>query len=120
MPPSLDKRALNEACRAFARRALGEARLVDVSKLEALTKQCAEVAADAVAIADERGRDPNLVTRAVHYLCTCESLPPDAGTPLSFYEMLSILVELACPTKEVAGGNAAFGADIELGFRNAT
>ena len=120
MAPPLNERALNEACRAFAHRALAQGTLVDVSRIEALAQQCVEVAAEGVNAAVEAGRDPNLVVRAVQFLCTCDSLPPNAGTPLKFYEMLSALMELACPTKAVASSNAAFFADIDFGFRNAT
>jgi|SRR5690242_17845595 hypothetical protein len=120
MPPSLNLQALDEACRTFARRALAEATLVDVAAVDKLAKRCVDVAVELATVALEARRDPNLVTRAVRYLCTCDTLPPAAGTALKFYEMLGVLIELACPTPEIAKANAAFFDDIQLGFHNAT
>ena len=115
MPPRLDQAALHEACRKLAHRVLGEGKLVDVSAIEGVAQEYVEIATEEAASVSDAGRDPNLITRAVLYLSTCNTLPPTGGAALRFYEMLAALVELACPTEDVARTNAAFFRDINKG-----
>src|SRR3954471_19662991 len=112
MPPRLDQAALREACRKLAHRVLAEGTLAEVSAIDSMAREFLAIATEQVAPVSEAGRDPNVVARAVQYLGTCDTLPPMAGTALQFYEMLSALLELASPSKEVATANAAFFRDI--------
>ena len=64
-----------------------------------------------------QSRDPNMITRAVSYLAHAHTLPPTGADVSWFREMLSALIELACPNSVRREEDEGLYRDIEDGIR---
>ena len=65
----------------------------------------------------DQERDPNMITRAVSYLAHAHAIPPMGVDVFWFREMLSALIELACPNTQGRKEDSHFYSDIETGLQ---
>lgn len=109
--------ALKQACLAVAKRIAWRDGPVD----EVLAASFAEILYKEALFHEEfiRGqdRDPNMITRAVSYLAHAHAIPPIGVDVFWFREMLSALVELACPNTPGRREDEQFYRDIEEGLQ---
>lgn len=107
--------ALGEACHALARCVYPGAMQVSPDIAETLAHQFETIALRYVDFVAGQGRDPNLITRAVHYLAEAHGLQQRGTDPAWFGQMLACLIELAVPTSIYGGEALGFLDDIGQG-----
>jgi hypothetical protein len=116
MSERLDEQALQEACLDLARVVLaaGHAQ-VSMDILETLADRFQREVADFAPGIARAGRDPNLLTRAVHYIIDAHALPL-MGTDMEWFrQALVCLVELAVPGIALSDKGGAFLRDVQFG-----
>jgi hypothetical protein len=117
MTDRLDEDALQDACLDLARVVLaaGHAQ-VSNDILETLADRFHREVADFAPGIARAGRDPNLLTRAVHYIVDAHALPL-MGTDMEWFrQALVCLVELAAPGIALSDKVGAFLRDVQLGI----
>jgi hypothetical protein len=112
---TLNLAALREACLLLARRVLLE-------RSEGPSDRAQELAADFEDLVQENlleqlapGRDPNLIIRVVQFLAQSDSATPFEPYDQWFFGVALTLMELACPSAEMATACAGLYADIATG-----
>lgn len=113
----LDEDLLRQACIDLARVVLAAGQ-PEVSNdiLETLADRFYKEVADFAPGIARAGRDPNLLTRAVHYLIDAHALPL-MGTDMEWFrQALVCLVELAVPGIALSNEGGAFLRDVRLGI----
>lgn len=112
----LHRAALGEACREFADCVYPGAMEVSSDIVETFACKLEEIALGHVDFVVALGRDPNLVTRAVHYLREAHGLP-GRGIDLTWFgQMLECLVELAVPGSTYSSDALLFLSDVREGI----
>ena len=117
MTERLDEQGLQDACQELARvvRAAGQPQ-VSNDILETLADRFFREVVDFAPGIARAGRDPNLLTRAVHYLNDAHALPL-MGTDMEWFrQALVCLVELAVPGIALSEQGGAFLRDVQLGI----
>ncbi|MFC5462675.1 hypothetical protein [Massilia niabensis] len=107
--------ALSEACHGLARCVYPGSMQVSSDIAETLAHQFEKIALRHVDFVVGQGRDPNLITRAVHYLAEAHGLQHRGSDPTWFGQMLACLIELAVPTSMYGGDALDFLSDIQQG-----
>ncbi|WAC08067.1 MAG: hypothetical protein OS130_02410 [Thermodesulfobacteriota bacterium] len=107
---------LEEACFDLARSTKGEMRPVDISEITDLSKKFLAVALQEEEIGRELGVTIPLLTRAVHYLREAHAIPPMGGDIVWFKNMLTAVLEIACPNAGLDGQGKAFLRDLLKGI----
>jgi hypothetical protein len=117
MTERLDEQALQDACLDLARVVLAAGHSqVSNDILETLADRFHREVADFAPGIARAGRDPNLLTRAVHYIIDAHALPL-MGTDLEWFrQALVCLVELAVPGIALSDKGGAFLRDVQLGI----
>jgi hypothetical protein len=108
--------ALADACRELARCAYPGSTQVSPDIAETLAHQFEATALRHVVFVAGQGRDPNLVTRAVHYLAEAHGLQSRGIDAVSFGHMLDCVLELAVPNAILGGTALDFLDDIRHGI----
>lgn len=113
----LDEAALQDACLDLARVVLAAGQpQVSNDILETLADRFHREVVDFAPGIARAGRDPNLLTRAVHYLIDAHALPL-MGTDMEWFrQTLVCLVELAVPGIALSDKGGAFLRDVQLGI----
>jgi hypothetical protein len=112
----LNREELKAACYEVATNTMWERRPVDVASIEAVAAQFFKIAEENEEFIVGQGRDPNLIVRAVRYLNHAHAMPPMRDDTHWFYDMLQVLIELACPNTGASRELEAFYQDIEEGI----
>lgn len=117
MTERLDEQGLEDACLDLARVVLAAGHSqVSNDILETLADRFHREVADFAPGIARAGRDPNLLTRAVHYIIDAHALPL-MGTDLEWFrQALVCLVELAVPGIALSSKGGAFLRDVQLGI----
>ena len=117
MMERLDEAALQQACQELARVVLAAGQpQVSNDILETLADRFFREVVDFAPGVARAGRDPNLLTRAVHYLNDAHALPL-MGTDMEWFrQALVCLVELAVPGIALSEQGGAFLRDVRLGI----
>jgi hypothetical protein len=117
MTERFDDPALQDACLDLARVVLAAGHSqVSNDILETLADRFHREVADFAPGIARAGRDPNLLTRAVHYIIDAHALPL-MGTDLEWFrQALVCLVELAVPGIALSDKGGAFLRDVQLGI----
>jgi len=117
MSERFDDAALQDACLDLARVVLAAGHSqVSNDILETLADRFHREVADFAPGIARAGRDPNLLTRAVHYIIDAHALPL-MGTDLEWFrQALVCLVELAVPGIALSDKGGAFLRDVQLGI----
>jgi hypothetical protein len=117
MDQRLDEEGLQEACLDLARVVLAAGHSqVSNDILETLADRFHREVADFAPGIARAGRDPNLLTRAVHYIVDAHALPL-MGTDMEWFrQALVCLVELAAPGIALSDKGGAFLRDVQLGI----
>jgi hypothetical protein len=117
MDQRLDEEALQEACLDLARVVLAAGHSqVSNDILETLADRFHREVIDFAPGIARAGRDPNLLTRAVHYLIDAHALPL-MGTDMEWFrQALVCLVELSVPGIALSDKGGAFLRDVQLGI----
>ncbi len=120
MTERLDEQGLEDACLDLARVVLAAGQpQVSNDILETLADRFHREVADFAPGIARAGRDPNLLTRAVHYIIDAHALPL-MGTDMEWFrQALACLVELAVPGIALSARGAAFLHDVETGIQQA-
>lgn len=113
----LDQDDLRDACRDLARVVLAAGQpLVSNDILETLAARFEREAVDFAPMIARAGRDPNLLTRAMHYIIDAHALPL-MGTDVEWFrQTLACLVELAVPGIALSERSGQFLRDVQLGI----
>lgn len=112
----LDVPDLKEACFNLARNTMWERRPVDLAGIQAHADKLFNETEVFVEFVVGQGRDPNMVTRAVIYLDQIHAIPPMKNDVSWFYNMLSAVIELACPNMVTTKETLEIFKDIETGI----
>lgn len=72
----LRKGALNDACVGLAKQILSSRSGVSADLVETLAARFQDEALHHLEFTENQGRDPNLLTRAVHYIADSHAIPP--------------------------------------------
>jgi hypothetical protein len=112
----LDREELKSACYGVATNTMWAQRPVDVASIEAVAAEFFKIAADQEEFVRGQDRDPNLIVRAVWYLNHSHAMPPMRDDTQWFYDMLQVLVELACPNTGASPDLEPFFRDVEQGI----
>ncbi len=117
MTERLDEQGLQDACQELARVVLASGQpQVSNDILETLADRFFREVVDFAPGVARAGRDPNLLTRAVHYLNDAHALPL-MGTDMEWFrQALVCLVELAVPGIALSEQGGAFLHDVRLGI----
>ncbi|KFC75778.1 hypothetical protein [Massilia sp. LC238] len=118
MTERLDEQSLQDACQELARVVLAAGQpQVSNDILETLADRFFREVVDFAPGVARAGRDPNLLTRAVHYLNDAHALPL-MGTDMEWFrQALVCLVELAVPGIALSEQGGAFLRDVQLGIQ---
>lgn len=116
---NLNREELKAVCYEVARSAMWARRPVDVDKITELAEQFERIATDHCQRVISQGRDPNLITRAVHYLGRTLTPPPMGRGVSWFHGSLETLVGLACPAGRLDRNTALFLDDLAEGITRA-
>jgi hypothetical protein len=119
MEKKLDRRKLKAACLRVAKNTMWDTKPVDATPIPALAEQLFKIAKDHEEFLIGQGRDPNLITRAVLYLEYVHAIPPMKDRTNWFYDMLQVLIELACPNSVTPRRFESFYKDVERGIQEA-
>jgi len=103
---------LQAACYDVARETMRGRRPVDADEIQRLAERFFELATEQMQYVEGRGHPGAVVLRAVRYLGGAHAILPTRDTVFWFADMLSVLVELACPHSQPSPGNAQFYADL--------
>ena len=109
----MNRKELEAACYEVASNTMWDLRPVDVDAIEAHAAHLVKIAERHEEFIAGQGRDPNLIVRAVKYLNHCHAIPPMVDDTRWFSDMLSVLVELACPNTGASPDLEDFYCDIE-------
>lgn len=112
----LDREELKTVCYEVAKSAMWARRPVDVDKITSLAEQFERIATDHCERVISRGRDPNLITRAVGYLGRTLAPPPMGRGASWFHSSLETLIGLACPSGRLDRNTARFLDDLAEGI----
>jgi hypothetical protein len=112
----LYKGALNDACLELARQVLVTKSGASNDIVETLAAKFQDEALHHLDFIISQGRDPNILTRAVHYLVDAHAIPPMSSDISWFREMLTCLVELAVPNSGLTQKGAEFLTDVQIGI----
>jgi hypothetical protein len=112
----LNRKRLKAACHKVAKTTMWAQQPIDAALIEALAERFLKIAEHHEPFIVEQGRDPNLITRAVHYLAYSHAMPPMNDDTNWFSDMLDVLVELACPNSIGSRRLELFYRDIEEGI----
>jgi hypothetical protein len=112
----LNREELRAACYDVATNTMWVQRPVDVASIEAVSARFFKIAEDQEQFVTELGRDPNLIVRAVRYLNHAHAMPPMRDDTKWFYDMLQVLIDLACPNTGASPELEIFFRDIEEGI----
>jgi hypothetical protein len=117
MNERLDEAALQDACLDLARVVLAAGHSqVSNDILETLADRFQREVVDFAPGIARAGRDPHLLTRAVHYLIDAHALPL-MGTDMEWFrQTLVCLVELAVPGIALSDKGGAFLRDLQFGI----
>lgn len=117
MSERLDEQGLQDACQELARVVLAAGQpQVSNDILETLADRFFREVVDFAPGVARAGRDPNLLTRAVHYLNDAHALPL-MGTDMEWFrQALVCLVELAVPGIALSENGGAFLRDVQMGI----
>lgn len=117
MTERLDEQGLQDACQELARVVLAAGQpQVSNDILETLADRFYREVVDFAPGVARAGRDPNLLTRAVHYLNDAHALPL-MGTDMEWFrQALVCLVELAVPGIALSDKGGAFLRDVRFGI----
>jgi len=115
----LDHEALWTACFDAARKAMEDARPMDVERIRRLADTFYHFALEHMGRIRRQEREPDILVRAVAYLAQTHAIPAMHDSTEWFFFMLRALVELACPEKEQSRETMGFLADIEEGIGRA-
>lgn len=117
MAQSLDRDALKRACLEVAKSIAWRGGPVN----DVLAASFAEILYEEALFHEkfivDQDRDPNMITRAVGYLAHAHAIPPMGVDVFWFREMLSVLIELACPNAAGRKEDERLYRDIEDGIR---
>ena len=108
--------ALRDACRELARCAYPGSTQISPDIAETLDHQFETTALRHTDFVAGQGRDPNLVTRAVHYLAEAHGLQSRGIDAASFGHMLDCVLELAVPNMILGGEALGFLDDVQHGI----
>ena len=103
---------LQAACYDVSREALRGRRPVDADEIQRVAEKFYEIATEQVQHVEGKGYPAALVVRAVRYLGGAHAIPPTRDSIYWFADMLSVLVELACPNSRPSPRNAQFYSDL--------
>lgn len=112
----LRKGALNDACLELAKQVLSSPKGVSADLVETLAARFQDEALHHLEFIEGQGRDPNLLTRAVHYIADAHAIPPMGIDVIWFRSMLDFAVELAVPNSGLTDGGRAFLSDVQDGL----
>jgi hypothetical protein len=112
----LRKGALNDACVELAEQVLSSPQGVSTDLVETLAARYQAEALHHLEFIQGQGRDPNLLTRAVHYIANAHAIPPMGSDIIWFRSMMDFAVELAVPNSGLSNMGAAFLADVRDGL----
>lgn len=116
MTEQLYKGALNDACIALAKQVLWTSNGVSNDIVETLAARFQEEALHHFEFIIGQDRDPNMLTRAVHYLIDSHAIPPMGSDITWFRKMLSCLIELSVPNSGLTSKGAEFLRDLQVGI----
>ncbi len=103
---------LQAACYDVARETMRGRRPVDVDEIQRVAEKFYELATEQVQYVEGQGHSGALVLRAVHYLGGAHAILPTRDSVYWFADMLSVLVELACPHSQPSARNTLFYLDL--------
>ncbi len=112
----LDLPKLKRACFNVAQNTMYETKHVDVTSIESVANEFFEIAKGYEEFVVGLDRDPNLITRAVNYLAYAHTMPPMRNNTRWFSDMLTVIIEMACPDVVVMEEGMPFYRDIEKGI----
>jgi hypothetical protein len=112
----LRKGALNDACIQVAWQVLRSSKGVSTDLVETLASRYEQEALHHVESIQALGGDPNLLTRAVHFIADAHAIPPMGTDIIWFRNMLDFAVELAVPNAGLSNEAAAFLDDVRHGL----
>lgn len=115
----LDSDELKSACFDIARNTMWSQKPVDVDEITDLANRFENIARSHLEYIEDKGRDPNLITRAVRYLEHSQAIPAMGKDTDWFSEMLQALIELACPNVVLDKRAGEFLNDLEEGIAEA-
>lgn len=108
--------ALNDACVALAKSVYPGSMELSPDVIETLAYKYETIAIQYLDYIVMQGRDPNILTRAVTYLCDAHGIPP-MGTEMSWFEnMFQCVIELAVPNSLYGGDALNFLNDVRDGI----
>ncbi|MBA5690640.1 hypothetical protein [Rugamonas apoptosis] len=116
MVQQLYKGALNDACLELAKQVLWTNNGVSSDIVETLAARFQDEVLSHVDFIVGQNRDPNILTRAVHYLVDSHAIPPMGSDIAWFRQMLTCLVELAVPNSGLTPKGAEFLKDVQIGI----
>ena len=112
----LHRAALNDACRELAHCLYPGSMERSADIVETHAHQLEQVALSHVDFVVALGRDPNLVTRAVHYVREAHGVPGLGIDLVWFGRTLECLIELAVPNTLYSGDALLFLNDVRHGI----
>jgi len=112
----LDVKALKDACFQLARNTMWERKPVDLADIQSHAENLYSEAIQLEEFIVGQERDPNMLTRAVRYLDQTHAIPPMKDDTWWFYNMLSAIIELACPNMIQSQDSQEIFKDIEEGI----
>lgn len=116
MAHELYKGALNDACIALAKQILGTKNGLSSDIVETMAAKFQDEASYHLDFITSQDRDPNILTRAVHYLVDSHAIPPMGSDISWFRSMLSCLIELAVPNAGLSSKGVEFLKDAQVGI----
>ena len=99
---------LQAACYEVARTTMWDRRPVDVDDIRRVAESFYREAKDQVDYLERMNYPPVFVVRAVRYLGSTHAIPPMRDDVHWFHDMLSLLVELACPNSGSSSRDVMF------------
>jgi hypothetical protein len=112
----LRKGALNDACVQLATQVLSSSNSVSADLVETLAARFQHETLHHLEFIQRQGRDPNLLTRAVHYIADAHAIPPMSTDIIWFRSMMDFAVELAVPNSGISESGRMFLADVGDGL----
>jgi hypothetical protein len=107
--------AIYDACLGIALSIFVVKEPADSEQVRAYAQELAQIAREMVS--EDLGRDAALVARAVHYIDQVHAIPPMRGSTDWFWQILSVLLEVARPNAGGVEGEAVkFLDDLRVGL----